>query len=151
VFFTTTEAQAMRAGTQDLISNSLAGLACLWAGRLDIAEQTGEWVHRLYEAPPDLKKGLYCVWDSRSGLVLRFPKEEANVLWVDCSQTDQSYYMYGIAAASLSSLSAATREKEKRWLELAQKVLRASKHCREDVYRHEKGGKIGWGAAWTYR
>jgi hypothetical protein len=148
-FFATAEACKHARGQQEMMSTSLAGLACLWAGRLDIAERTGKWLENLFEAQPDLSRGLYHVWHSEKGLITEFPKKEATSYLVDARELQQWYFQYGISAAFLSSLSAATREK--RWITLAQKFLRASRHCREDVYREPASGKIGWGAAWTYR
>jgi len=148
-FFVTREGRDKRSGHQEMMSTSVAALACLWAGQLDIAERTGKWLARIYAAQPDLSRGLYHVWDSEKGLVMEFPQESAISYLVDASQTGQWYFQYGISAAFLSCLSGATRESK--WLGLAQEFLRASKHCREDVYLQPTSGKIGWGAAWTYR
>jgi hypothetical protein len=148
-FFLTTEGWKQRQGRQEIMTTSLAGLACLWAGRLDIAMSTGQWLRRIYDAQSDLSKGLYTVWDTRNGLVTQFPESEAKGFLVDASQPEQWYFQYGISAAFLSSLSAATQGKE--WLELARKFLHASKYCREDVYRRPASAKIGWGAAWCYQ
>lgn len=148
-FFTTADAQRERAGEQGLMSNSIAALACLWAGRLDIARKAGNWMQNLYDAQPDLSKGFYPNWNTRTGLITSFEEDQAKEYLVDCSQTLQYYFNYGIAAAFLSSLAAATGEQ--RWLKLAQSFLRASQHCSEDVYEIPQSGKIGWGAAWTYR
>ena len=148
-FFATSKARHDQKGNQELMSTSLAGLACLWAGRLDVAERTGRWVETLFRAQPDLSRGLYHVWNSEHGLVVEVPAENAESFLVDATKPGQWYFQYGISAAFLSSLSAATGEKK--WLRLAQEILRASRYCREDVYRIPRSGKIGWGAAWTYR
>lgn len=148
-FFGTTEGFRHRRGTQELMTTSMAGLACLWAGRLEIARRTGQWIQNLHAAQPDLSRGLYFVWDPKAGLVSKYPAAEAASFFVDATKTEQWYFQYGIAAAFLSSLAGAVREKK--WLELGQKFLRASKVCREDVYQQPQSGKIGWGAAWTYR
>jgi len=148
-FFLTAEGYKQRRGRQEIMTTSLAGLACLWAGRLDIATSTGQWLRQIYDAQPDLSKGLYTVWDTRNGLVTQFPESEAKSFLVDASQPEQWYFQYGVSAVFLSSLSAATQGKE--WLELARNFLHASKYCREDVYRRPASGKIGWGAAWCYR
>jgi hypothetical protein len=148
-FFLTTEGWKQRQGRQEIMTTSLAGLACLWAGRLDIARSTGQCLRQIYATQPDLSKGLYTVWDTRNGLVTQFPKSEAKGFLVDASQPEQWYFQYGISAAFLSSLSAATQDQE--WLELARKFLHASKYCQEDVYHRPASGKIGWGAAWCYR
>lgn len=148
-FFQTARAHADRRGHQEIMTTSIAGLACLWGGRLDVAARTGRWLEKIYQAQPDLTLGLYFVWDTESGLVTDFPTELARNFMVDAGQAVQRYYQYGISAAFLASLSGATGERK--WLELAQAFLRASQHCQEDVYRQPQSGKIGWGAAWTYR
>jgi hypothetical protein len=148
-FFQKTAGYEQGRGLQEIMTTGLAGLACLWGGRLEVAEKTGHWMENLYAAQPDLAKGLYFVWDSRRGLVTEFTKEESRNYIVDAAETQQRYYQYGVAAVFSSSLSAATGDR--RWLDLAEKFLRASKHCREDVYQEPQSGKIGWGAAWTYR
>jgi hypothetical protein len=148
-FFGTADGLKHRRGPQELMTTSVAGLACLWAGRLDIALRTGKWVQNLYEAQPDLSRGLYFVWDSAAGLVTDFPPAEAVSYFVDAGKTTQWYFEYGIGAAFLAALAGATRDGK--WLTLAQKLLRATEACREDVYRQPQSGKIAWGAAWAYQ
>jgi hypothetical protein len=148
-FFTSTEGSKLRVGRQEIMTTSLAALACLWAGRLDVATRAGAWLRRIWEAQPDVSKGLYQVWDARTGLVTEFPASEAKTYFVNALQPAQWYFQYGASAAFLSALAAATQANP--WLELAHKFLYASKHCREDVYRRPASGKVGWGAAWCYR
>jgi len=148
-FFATREGASKREGPQEIMTTSMAGLACLWAGRHDIARETGRWLRNLLEAQPDLTRGLYQVWDSRSGLVTEFPAEQASGFLVDATKLRQWYFQYGISAAFLSSLGAATGEIA--WILLAQKFLHSCRHCREDRFLTPQAGKIGWGAAWTYR
>src|SRR4029077_13350979 len=107
-FFGTAEGRRTRRRPQELRSTSMAGLACLWAGYLDIARRTGQWLQNLYAAQPDLSRGLYFVWDSAAALVTRFPKEDAVSFFVDAAQTSQWYFEYGIAAAFLATLAAAS-------------------------------------------
>jgi len=52
---------------EEVMTTSMAGLASLWAGNLDLAKQAGRWLENLYKAQPDLARGLYTCW--RSGLV----------------------------------------------------------------------------------
>lgn len=148
-FFATRQGSLEREGNQEIMTTSLAGLACLWQGRLDLATRTGQWLNNVYNAQPDLSRGLYEVWHSRTGLITDFPESDAKAFLVDARQREQWYFQYGISAAFLASLSAATQEKD--WLALARKFLAASKHCRGDVYSRPASGKIGWGAAWCYR
>jgi hypothetical protein len=103
----------------------------------------------LFDAQPDLSQGLYSVWHRGSGLVTRFPDDKRRDYLVDAGKTIQRYYQYGIPAAFLACLAGATGDEA--WLQLGRRYLHASRHCREDVYREPQSGKIGWGAAWTYR
>ena len=147
--FYTNDEQLQRQGEQNIMTTGVIALAYLWAGRLDVARQTGSWMKNLFDAQPDLSQGLYTVWDHQDGLVTEYPPENAVAYQVDPAKSDQRYYQYGVPAALLSSLYGATGERS--WLTLAQEFLRASRHCHEDVYRKPQSGKIGWGAAWTYR
>lgn len=133
--------------TQEIMTTSMAGLACLWAGRLDIATAAGRWLGNLFAAQPDLRRGLYTAW--RGGLVTGYKADEAAGCLVDAAKPRQWYFQYGISAALLSSLAARTGEQK--WLKLARDFLDASRYCADDRYRTPQSGKIGWGAAWTYR
>jgi len=81
--------------------------------------------------------------------VIEFPSETAVSHWVNAREKAQWYFQYGIPAAFLSAFSGAVQEP--RWLDLGRKYLHASRHCSEDVYSTPQSGKIGWGAAWSYR
>ena len=147
-FYTTIE-QREQQGEQDIMTTGIVGLAYLWAGRRDVAAAVGNWMQNLFDAQPNLSAGLYSVWHHGTGLVTKYPEDAAVAYKVDAAKTVQYYFQYGVAAALLSSLYGATAER--RWLDLAQKFLQASRHCGEDVYRTNQSGKIGWGGTWTYR
>ncbi len=147
--FYATEEQLRVRGRQEMMATGVAAIAMLWAGRLEFAERTGKWFRMVYQSQPDISRGLYFVWDNRSGLVTTFAAEQATEHHVDSRQMAQWYFQYGIAAALAASLYGATGNSE--WLELGQDYLKATQHCREDVFRQGTSGKIGWGAAWMYR
>ncbi len=133
---------------QEIMTSSMAGLACLWAGDQDRALAVGHWLKVLLQAQPDLRRGLYTTW--RDGaLVVDFPQADAPRFLVDSSKPQQKYFQYGISAALLSSLAAATGDDH--WLLSAQEFLAASAYAYDDRYSTPQSGKIGWGAAWTYR
>jgi hypothetical protein len=131
----------------EIMTTSMAGLASLWAGRLELACGAGRWLRNLLAAQPDLHRGLYTSW--RNGLVTEFSEADAAGYFVDGGKTRQYYFQYGIAAALMSSLSGATGEAH--WLDTARAFLQASAYAAEDRYQTPQSGKIGWGAAWTYR
>lgn len=134
---------------QEFMTTGVVAIALLWAGRTKAALRTGEWLRRIFEAQPDLSRGFYFVWNRQSGLVTQFPAEKNVEYWINCSQTAQWYFQYGIGAALSSGLFGATGDRS--WLELGRKFLDATKYCREDVFRQGTSGKIGWGSAWMYR
>lgn len=68
-----------RRGEQEMMTTGVVAIALLWAGRLDLALRTGQWMKRLFDAQPDLSQGLYCVWDRQQGLVTDFPSEDASM------------------------------------------------------------------------
>jgi hypothetical protein len=131
-------------GTEEIMTTSMAGLALLRAGHLDLARGAAGWLERVFHAQPDLHRGLIHVWKSGIGLT-----EGDGSVWfrVDASQPRQWYFQYGISAALLADLARVTGES--RWLELARSFLHASAYCHEDRYSTPQSGKIGWGAAWA--
>lgn len=135
--------------TEEIMTTAMAGIASLWCGRIDLARGVAEWLERIWVAQPDIRRGLYHVWHPGKGLAIHFPEDKQVWFQVDAERPKQWYFQYGISAALLSQLTAATGEM--RWLGLAQQYLHASQYCQPDVYRTAQAGKIGWGAAWTYR
>jgi hypothetical protein len=133
---------------EEVMTTSMAGLACLWSGNRELGLAAGNWLRTLWEKQPDVHRGLYTSWQGGS-LVTAYSEEDAAGCLVDPNKTRQWYFQYGISAALLSSLAGATGEAH--WLELARKYLRASHHAGADRYQTPQSGKIGWGAAWTYR
>lgn len=147
-FYGTTEQRDKRR-EQEMMTTGIVAIAMLWAGRIEIARRTAIWMKNLWDAQPNRERGLYFVWDHERGLLTDFPVAAATSYVVNANEVAQRYYQYGIPAAFLSSLAGATQDRA--WLALAREYLHASRHCREDVYRRPQSGKLGWGAAWTYR
>ncbi len=131
-------------GTEEIMTTSIAGIAMLRAGHQDAAIGAGHWLRRVFEAQPDLTRGLLHVWRPGKGL-----DEGDGSEWfrVNTSQARQWYFQYGISAALLADLARVTGDRT--WLTLAGQYLRASEHCHADRYSTPQSGKIGWGAAWT--
>lgn len=148
-FFATAAGCDAAEGQQEIMTTSMAGLACLWAGDFEAARGAGAWLQRIHAAQPDPALGLYTTWHSRNGLVIDYPPEEAKFFLVDTAGTRQFYFHYGIAAAFLACLAEATGQSS--WLQLARRFLGELRHFPPDVLGEIRSGKVGWGAAWTYR
>jgi hypothetical protein len=132
-------------GSEEIMTTSMAALACLRAGLVDVARGVAGWLGRILEAQPDLARGLYHVWHPETGLVRG---DGSAAYLVDVAQPRQWYFLYGISAAFLAEYSRTTGDAAA--LELGRAYLRASKHCFEDRYSTPQSGKLGWGAAWVY-
>lgn len=132
-------------GSEEIMTTSMAGLACLRAGHAEAARGTAGWLDRMMREQPDLRRGLIHVRKPGVGLT-----EGDGSVWfvIDAAKPRQWYFQYGISAAFLADYS--KQSGEARWLELARAYLEASALCHEDRYRTPQSGKIGWGAAWTY-
>lgn len=132
-------------GTEEIMTTSMAGLACLKAGEVDAARGAARWLRDTMAMQPDLKRGLVHVRKPGVGLT-----EGDGSVWylVNAAELRQWYFQYGISAALLAALEKTTGEQD--WVKLARDYLHASVHCREDRYSTPQSGKIGWGAAWTY-
>ncbi|MCZ2149217.1 MAG: hypothetical protein LC126_15765 [Bryobacterales bacterium] len=132
-------------GAEEIMTTSMAGLACLRAGHTEAARGVAGWLDRVMREQPDLHRGLLHVRKPGIGLT----GGDGSVWFiVDAAKPRQWYFQYGISAAFLADFS--KRIGEARWLDLARAYLHASAHCYEDRYRTPQSGKIGWGAAWTY-
>jgi hypothetical protein len=132
---------------EEIMTTSMAGIALLHAGRIDIAEAAGAWLRNLWRQQPDLvQQGLYTA--CRNGvLITEYAEAEAAGFLVDVRKSRQWYFQYGIAAALLTSLAKVTGKQE--WRTLADGFLSASSHAAEDRYKTPQSGKISWGAAWA--
>lgn len=131
---------------EEIMTTSMAGLACLAAGEMEAAAGVTGWLRRVFDEQPDLKAGLVHVWQPGVGLV-RGDGSAAYV--VDATRPRQWYFQYGISAAFLAEYARKTRDGEA--VKLAQRYLHASAHAAEDRYQTPQSGKVGWGAAWTYQ
>lgn len=132
---------------EEVMTTSMAGIALLFAGRIEQAKAAGEWLRNLWKQQPDLvNNGLYT--SCRNGLLItEYPEADSAGCLVDVRKTRQWYFQYGIAAALLTQLTKHTGDQE--WLALARQFLQASGHAAADRYRTPQSGKIGWGAAWA--
>lgn len=133
---------------EEIMTTSMAGIASLAAGNTALAIAAGAWLENLYNAQhTTIASGLYTCW--HNGLIRDYDEAAAPSYKIDPAKPRQYYFQYGISAALLTSLAGATGDQ--RWLDLASKFLRASAFAGPDRYQTPQAGKIGWGAAWTYR
>jgi hypothetical protein len=132
-------------GSEEIMTTSMAALACLRAGLVDVAGGAVGWLRRIMDAQPDIRRGLYHVWHPDAGLV----RGDGSVAYlVDVTQPRQWYFLYGISAAFLTEYSRTTGDAAA--LDLARAYLHASEYCFADRYATPQSGKLGWGAAWMY-
>lgn len=136
-------------GEQDLMSTCMAGMACLYTGRLEEARAVGEHLVRVWEKQPVSGKRLYFTLHNGEQLITDFPEEDALLRMVDTSKPAQPYMIPGLATAFLVRLWYATGEK--RYLQTAHEYAEFGDLCADDRYTTLPSAWFGWGAALLYQ
>ncbi|MFN0197004.1 MAG: hypothetical protein ACKVT0_09675 [Planctomycetaceae bacterium] len=126
-----------------------AGLAVLYAGRMEAARGLGRWLANLLEAQPDYPNRLYAVWSKAGGLQTSFPEEErVRYVFTPSEPTNQYFFQSGIAAGFLAQLYKATGEAK--WLKLAEDYLGQATLACDHHFTNYQSGKVGWAGAVLY-
>lgn len=134
---------------QDIWVTCGAGLAVLYAGRIEAARGVGRWLANLLELQPEFPKTLYAVWSQAEGLLTTFPEEERVRYVFDASEpTNQYFFQPGIAAGFLAQLYKATGEAK--WLNLAEDYLGQASIACDHHFTTYQSGKVGWAGAVLY-
>ena len=137
-------------GEQDLMSTCAAGIACLYAGRLDEAVAVGEHLIRIWQKQPVASKRLYFTVNNGEQLITDFPEAQAVMRVVDVTKRGQYYTVPGMATAFLVRLSYATGERK--YLDCAHKYAEFGDLCADDRYKAPGSSSwFGWGAALLYQ
>jgi hypothetical protein len=145
-----TEPQEVGASDESEIWLSMqCSLSFLVAGRLDIAEQTGAWLRRIWEDQPDRENKLYHTFSSSKGLITDLKGKAARTAYVVEREAErQWYFVPGIAAAFLVRLYLATGKSD--YLELAKAYQSFAMRCTDKQFDVPQVCKTGWGAALLY-
>jgi hypothetical protein len=134
---------------QDVWVTCGAGLAALYAGRLEVAGGVGRWLRRLRLLQPDFPRRLLTVWSPAAGLHRTYPPEDrVRFEFVPGEARDQYFFQAGIAAGFLAQLYKATGDAD--WLGLAQEYMRAAEAACGHHFTNYQSGKVGWAGAVLY-
>ncbi len=145
-FFTAGPAASID-GEQDMLSTATCGLALLYCGRLDEAQQAGDYLKSLWDRQPAGSARLYTRTKGKD-LVTEIQDEEALQSVLIVGKPGQAYHVPALAAGFLAKLSEATGNGE--YLETAQKLVNFLDGCGADRYQSETSGFFGWAAAILY-
>ncbi|MGQ9732937.1 MAG: hypothetical protein ACUVX8_16895 [Candidatus Zipacnadales bacterium] len=136
-------------GEQDLMSTCLAGMACLYTGRLNEATAVADHLVRIWEKQPVASKRLYFTMHHGEHLITDFPEQDAVLRMVDTTKPHQHYTIPGLATAFLVRAWYATGVK--RYLEIAHEYTEFGDLCADDRYTTLPSAWFGWGAALLYQ
>lgn len=147
--FLTQGPDAHLSGEQDLMSTGMAGMACLYTGRMDEAVAVGDHLCTVWQKQPVASKRLYFTLHRGEQLITDFPDEEALLRVIDVTKPGQYYLIPGLATAFLVRLWFATGER--RYLDIAHEYAEFCDLCGDDRYTTPQSAWFGWGAALLYQ
>ncbi len=134
---------------QDIWIACGAGLAVLYAGRMEAAVGVGRWLQRVREQQTDFPDRLFTVCSPAGGLCTEFPAAEKDRYeFVAAEPTNQYFFQTGIAAGYLAELYKATGQTK--WLELATAYMLPATIACDHHFTTYQSGKVGWAGAVLY-
>lgn len=133
----------------DTTSSSIAGIACLAAGKFESALRVADYLARMIELQPASNERFFNAITA-DGLLFTDPEKDADVFLriVDTRKTDQCMFAVGLPFAFLVQLADAANDT--RYLELAKWYFNFQRSC-IDPWDSYSSGKAGWGCAMIYR
>jgi len=129
----------------DMMSTSLAGLACLYTGHLEQALAVGGFLRHVWDSQPSPANTLYFCTHNGAALVTDSSGDELVARAIDARTPRQWYFEAGLAAVFLARLYMATADQKH--LSYAQQYIEFVERCADDRYRTPQSGKVGWAAA----
>jgi hypothetical protein len=135
--------------TADTTSSSIAGIACLAAGKIAAARRVGDYLSYIVKLQTKPKERLFTALDA-DGRLYTEPqdKDDAFLRIIDTKNPNQCWFAVGLPFAFLVRLADAT--KESRYLDLARWYFHFQMRC-VNPWDSYSSGKAGWGCAMIYR
>jgi|GEM_PF-623645 len=133
----------------DTTSSSIAGIACLAAGRFESALRVAGYLARMIELQPASNDRFFTAITA-DGLLFTDPENDTDAFLriVDTKKTDQCMFAMGLPFAFLVQLADAANDT--RYLDLAKWYFNFQQSC-IDPWDGYSSGKAGWGCAMIYR
>ena len=133
----------------DTTSSSIAGIACLAAGKIEAARQVADYLSYIVKLQPEPKDRFFTAV-SADGRLYTEPGDgdDAFLRIIDTKTADQCWFAVGLPFAFLVRLADATNEMRHR--DLARWYFDFQARC-IDPWDGYSSGKAGWGCAMLYR
>ena len=132
----------------DTMSSGIAGVACLAAGKMDVARKVAEYFQKIVDLQPEPKSRFYLTLDANGSLATDFPAGEEFWRVIDTKKKDQCWYAVGLPFTFSILLHQATGEKE--YADLAKWYFDFQLRC-VNPWDGGSSGKAGWGCSMLYR
>ena len=129
----------------DAFTTAHLGLASLYFGEIEKAENAGRLLQYCFSIQPDLSSGFYLRMDNARRLITEYPKEAAIFHKVSATEPEQAYFMIGYPIAFLGKLYRATTNSE--YLAAALNYLDFAMGCHRSIRAFHFSHKVAWGAA----
>jgi hypothetical protein len=136
-------------GMADTMSSSIAGIACLSAGRIDAARRVADYLDHMISLQRCPDEYFFTTIDAKGRLYTDVRDDDDPFLrTIDTRKADQCWFAVGLPLAFLVLLENATNET--RYRQLAQWYFDFQQRC-SNPWDGYSSGKAGWGCAMLYR
>jgi hypothetical protein len=133
----------------DTTSSSMAGIACLAAGKVESAQRVADYLAHMIELQPASNDRFFTAIKA-DGLLYTDPENDIDAFLriIDTKKADQCMFAMGLPFAFLVQLADAANDT--RYLDLAKWYFNFQRSC-IDPWDGYSSGKAGWGCAMLYR
>jgi len=133
----------------DTTSSSMAGIACLAAGKIEEARRVADYLSYIVKLQPASNDRFFTTINA-DGQLYTEPKDDHDAFLriIDTKKADQCWFAIGLPFAFLIRLADAANDT--RYLELAQWYFDLQKRC-IGPWDGYSSGKAAWGCAMLYR
>lgn len=133
----------------DTMSSSMAGIACLTAGKTEAARKVADYLAHIIDLQPSPNHQFFTTIQADGSLYMETKDDiEAYLRIIDTRKAEQCWYAVGLPFAFLIRIADATNEK--RYRNLAQWFFDFQSRC-VDPWDGSSSGKSGWACAMLYR
>ncbi|MDJ0657961.1 MAG: hypothetical protein QNJ42_00565 [Crocosphaera sp.] len=129
----------------DILTTAHLGLTSLYFGELEKAKKAGNFLKKVLDIQPNIRKNFYLRINQKQQLITEFSQDVSVFYCVSTFEPNQAYFMIGYPIAFLGKLYLATQNNH--YLEIAQNYLDFAEQCNPNIRTFYFSHKVAWGAS----